>query len=75
MIVSDDMPLESTPLSTVTFGFTPPGMTVDSHSESTAGMVLTSRPERCSFPTSVSTAGWLVTFVVLQLITIRWVAL
>ncbi len=62
-MVSDDMPLESIPLSTVTSGFTPLGMTVDSHSDSTAGTVLTSRPERCNRSTSVSTAGWLVTFV------------
>ena len=46
MIVSDDMPVESTPLSTVTSGFAPPGSTVDSHFDSTAGSVVTSRLER-----------------------------
>ena len=37
MMVSEDIPLESTPLSTVTSGATPPGMTVDSHCDITAG--------------------------------------
>ena len=43
MIVSDDIPLESTPLSTVISGATPPGITVDSHCDITPGSVLTSR--------------------------------
>ena len=46
MIVSEDIPLESMPLSTVTSGVMPSGITVDNQLESTAGMVLTSRPER-----------------------------
>ena len=43
MMVSDDIPLESTPLSTVTSGVTPPGITVDSHCDITAGTFVTSR--------------------------------
>src|SRR5581483_11335804 len=35
MIVSDDMPFASTPLSTVTSGVAPPGRTVDSHRDIT----------------------------------------
>jgi hypothetical protein len=46
MMVSDDMPVESTPLSTVTSGFAPSGSTVDSHCDMTAGTVVTSRLER-----------------------------
>ena len=46
MMVSDDMPVESMPLSTVTSGFAPPGSTVDSHCDITAGTVVTSRLER-----------------------------
>ena len=46
MMVSDDIPLESTPLSTVTWGLVPPGMTVDSHCDITSGSVLMSRAER-----------------------------
>ncbi len=46
MMVSDDMPVESTPLSTVTSGTAPPGNTVDSHCDITAGRVVTSRLER-----------------------------
>jgi hypothetical protein len=61
MIVSEDIPLESMPVSTITSGVTPPGITVDSHLDSTAGMVLVSRPERCNGATSVWTLGWLVT--------------
>jgi hypothetical protein len=60
MMVSEDMPLESTPLSTVTCGSTPPGITVDSHCDMTPGSVLTSRAERWSRPTS-STAGSVAT--------------
>ena len=37
MMVSDDMPLASTPLSTVIWGVTPPGNTVDSHRDITGG--------------------------------------
>jgi hypothetical protein len=61
MIVSEDIPLASTLLSTVTSGLTPPCITVDSHVDSTAGMVLVSRPERCRCATSVCTVGRLVT--------------
>ncbi|CNM12119.1 Uncharacterised protein [Mycobacterium tuberculosis] len=46
MIVSDDMPVESTPLSTVTSGTAPPGSWVDNHFDMTAGRVVTSRLER-----------------------------
>ena len=46
MMVSDDMPVESTPLSTVTCGVVAPGRTVDSHRDITAGSVVTSRLER-----------------------------
>ena len=60
MMVSEDIPLESTPLSTVMSGATPPGMTVDSHCDITAGSAVTSRLERCRRPTS-STAGSLAT--------------
>ena len=56
MIVSEDIPLESIPLSTVTSGAVPPGMTVDSHCDITDGSVVTSRLERCMWSTS-STAG------------------
>jgi hypothetical protein len=56
MIVSDDIPFESTPLSTVTWGVVPPGITVDSHCDITPGRVLTSLAERWSRPTSL-TAG------------------
>jgi hypothetical protein len=45
MMVSDDMPLESTALSTVISGVTLPGITVDSHCDITPGSVLTSRLE------------------------------
>ena len=37
MMVSDDMPVESTPLSTVISGVAPPGSTVDNHCDITAG--------------------------------------
>src|SRR6202171_6673812 len=56
MIVSDDMPFASTPLSTVIWGATPSGITVDNQPDITAGSVLTSRLECWSRPTS-STAG------------------
>ena len=56
MIVSDDIPLESTPLSTVISGATPPGITVDSHCDITAGSAETSRLE-CSRRLTSSTAG------------------
>jgi len=39
------MPFESTPLSTVISGATPPGITVDSHRDITSGSALTSRLE------------------------------
>jgi hypothetical protein len=52
-MVSDDMPVESTPLSTVTWGKTPgwgpvplAGEALDSHFDITAGSVVTSRLER-----------------------------
>ena len=48
MMVSDDMPVESTPLSTVTSGVTPPGSTVDNHRDIRRGTVAVSRLERCS---------------------------
>ncbi|CNM92046.1 Uncharacterised protein [Mycobacterium tuberculosis] len=48
MMVSDDMPVESTPLSTVTSGAAPPGNTLDSQRDITAGRVVTSRLERWS---------------------------
>jgi hypothetical protein len=57
MMVSDDMPVESTPLSTVTCGVTPPGRTVDSHFDITAGRVVTSRLERWSLSTWSSTGS------------------
>ena len=62
MMVSDDIPLESTPLSTVTSGFTPPGITVDSHCDITAGNVETSRLE-CWRRLTSSTAGSVATGV------------
>ena len=46
MMVSEDIPLESTPLSTVTCGVVPPGITVDSHCDITPGSVLMSLAER-----------------------------
>jgi hypothetical protein len=46
MMVSEDMPFESTPLSTVTSGAAPAGSTVASHFDITAGRVVTSRLER-----------------------------
>ena len=51
-MVSEDMPLESTPLSTLTSGRTPEAITLDSQSGSTAGIVVRSRPERWRRPTS-----------------------
>lgn len=60
MIVSDDMPVESTPLSTVTSGFAPSGSTVESQRDITVGNVVTSRLERCSRST-LSTAGSVAT--------------
>lgn len=60
-MVSEDMPLASTPLSTVISGDTPPGNIVDSHRDITAGSVVISRLERWIRPTSFSTAGWLGT--------------
>ncbi|CNM15244.1 Uncharacterised protein [Mycobacterium tuberculosis] len=42
------MPVESTPLSTVTSGAAPPGNTLDSQRDITAGRVVTSRLERWS---------------------------
>src|ERR1700678_1237463 len=57
MMVSDDMPVESTPLSTVTCGAGPPGRTLDSHVDSTAGSVVTSRLERWSRSTWSSTGS------------------
>ena len=51
MMVSEDIPLESTPLSTVMSGATPPGMTVDSHCDNTAGRAVTSLLERCRWST------------------------
>ena len=76
MIVSDDMPLASTPLSTVISGAAPPGITVDSHRDITAGSVLTSRLECWSRLTS-STAGSVGMRILpsAAAITIRWVAL
>ena len=56
-MVSDDMPVESTPLSTVTSGAAPPGRTVDSHFDITAGSVVTSRLERWSRSTLSSTGS------------------
>src|SRR4029079_13260076 len=56
MIVSDDMPLASTPLSTVISGATSPGITVDSQPDITSGSVLTSRLE-CTRRLTSSTAG------------------
>ena len=47
--VSDDMPLASTPLCSVTTGSAPAGSTVASHSASRPGSVLASRLERCIF--------------------------
>src|ERR1700675_2964777 len=60
MMVSDDIPFESTPLSTVTSGRTPSGITVESHCDNTVGRVVTSRLERWSRPTS-ATAGSVAT--------------
>src|ERR1700722_7488492 len=57
MMVSDDMPVESTPLSTVTCGIAPPGRTVDSHCDITDGRVVTSRLERWSRSTLSSTGS------------------
>jgi hypothetical protein len=45
-MVSEDIPLESTPLSTVTCGVVPRGITVDSHCDITPGSVLMSLAER-----------------------------
>ena len=56
MMVSEDIPLASTPLSTVTWGVILPGITVDSHRDITSGRALTSRLECWSRLTS-STAG------------------
>src|SRR5262249_39630713 len=56
MMVSDDIPFESTPLSTVICGATPPGITVESHCDITPGSVLTSRLE-CWRRSMSSTAG------------------
>jgi hypothetical protein len=58
MMVSEDMPVESTPLSTVTSGAT--GNTVDNHCDISLGTVAVSRLERCMRPIS-STAGSLAT--------------
>ncbi len=60
MMVSEDIPFESTPLSTVTSGAMPPGITVESHLDISAGSVLVSRLECWSRPTS-STAGSVAT--------------
>src|SRR6478735_2913279 len=49
MIVSDDIPLASTPLCRVTTGSAPSGRTVASQSASRSGSVLASRLERCIF--------------------------
>jgi hypothetical protein len=46
MMVSYDMPVESTPLSTVTCGVAPPASKVYSHFDITDGRVVTSRLER-----------------------------
>ena len=46
MIVSEDIPLESIPLSTVMSGLMPPSITVDSHCDRMSGTVVTSRLER-----------------------------
>ena len=48
IIVSEDIPVESIPASTVTCGCTPPGSMVDSQSDIAAGTVDISRPERWS---------------------------
>ena len=48
-MVSDDIPFESIPLSTVICGFAPPGTTVHSQDASRSGRVVTSRLERWSF--------------------------
>ena len=58
MIVSEDIPLESTPDSMVTCGVWPSW--VANHSDNAAGSALTSRPERCRCETSVSMFGWLL---------------
>src|SRR3954468_8169775 len=60
MMVSELIPLASTPLSTVTSGATPPGMTVESHYDITDGRVVTSR-EECWRRLTSSTAGSLTT--------------
>ena len=57
MSVSEDIPLASMPLSTVTSGSAPLGRTVASHCDSAAGSALISRAERCRRLTSVSTVG------------------
>src|SRR5271155_5934449 len=58
MMVSDDMPVESMPLSTVISGAAPPGSTVDNHCDITTGSVVTSRLERCSRSTWSSTGSF-----------------
>jgi hypothetical protein len=56
-MVSEDSPLDATPLSTVTRGVAFSGSTVDNHFDITAGRVVTSRLEHCSRLTSLSIAG------------------
>jgi hypothetical protein len=57
MIVSEDSPLDATPLSTVTRGVALSGSTVDNHCDIAAGKAVTSLLEHCSRLTCLSIAG------------------